>query len=251
VSEAGLPSECAGCGAAFRVDAAFCARCGQPRVPPVAPPPLPTGGDVRFVLRFYAALLVVQLVSLIYAQATDRVFPTVVGATIALALVTLVAAIPHRALVLPAYRGLGFGPRGFALILMLAPIVLGLVCGYVYGMGRFFGVHVPGELEGFDTHGLAPAVLLIVIAPPLIEELGFRGLIYGALRRHMTLTETFLISSFAFALLHLSVPALLTHFPLGLYLCWLRHRSDSLWPPMFAHGLHNLGVVLVELYGAT
>jgi membrane protease YdiL (CAAX protease family) len=93
------------------------------------------------------------------------------------------------------------------------------------------------------------AIVLTVIAPPLEEELGFRGLMYGALRDKLTVTETFLISSFAFALLHLSVPALLTHVPLGLYLCWLRHRSGSLWPPIFAHACHNAGVIIAEWSG--
>jgi membrane protease YdiL (CAAX protease family) len=90
---------------------------------------------------------------------------------------------------------------------------------------------------------------LIALAPPVFEELAFRGLIYGALAKSLRRSEAYMISSFAFAMLHLSVPSLLTHLPLGLYFCWLRERSGSMYPSMFAHCCHNFGVVLVELDG--
>ena len=93
------------------------------------------------------------------------------------------------------------------------------------------------------------AVLLIAVVPPLIEEIGFRGLVYGALRKTMTVGEAALVSSFAFAILHLSIPALLTHWPLGLYFCWLRQRSQSLWPGVFAHACHNLGCLVLFWIG--
>lgn len=86
--------------------------------------------------------------------------------------------------------------------------------------------------------------------PALQEELAFRGLIYGGLRTTLTISEAFIITSFAFAMLHLSIPSLVTHLPLGLYLCWLRERSGSLWPGVLAHFCHNLGVCLLEWTGA-
>jgi hypothetical protein len=49
-----------------------------------------------------------------------------------------------------------------------------------------------------------------------------------------------------FAILHLSVPSLVTHFPLGMYFVWLRHKSNSLWPGVFAHACHNLGVCILD-----
>jgi membrane protease YdiL (CAAX protease family) len=87
------------------------------------------------------------------------------------------------------------------------------------------------------------------VLPPVVEELAFRGLIYTGLRKTLGVSESFIISSFAFALLHMSLPALITHLPLGLYFCFLRHRSQSLWPSMFAHCLHNLGVIVVGQLG--
>jgi membrane protease YdiL (CAAX protease family) len=111
-------------------------------------------------------------------------------------------------------------------------------------------VPVPSELAGFEHHALAWPVIVIALAPPLLEELAFRGLMFGALARKLRRAEVYAISWFAFAMLHLSIPALLTHMPLGLYLCWLRERSGSLWPSTFAHFFHNLGVILLALADA-
>ncbi len=240
---------CFGCGAAYKPGAAFCALCGRARGADAPAVPQHEGGGLGFVLRFYVAMLAVQAVALIYVQITENVFTAMVITTAALGLVTIVAAIPHRALVLPAYRTAGFSALGYLFILLFAPVVLVLVLGYVHGLSDLFGLTLPREMAEFDGRGIGLAVLLVAIIPPLEEELSFRGLIYGGLRRTLTVGETFLISSFAFALLHLSVPALLTHFPLGLYLCWLRHRSGSLWPPTFAHALHNFGVIYVDCRG--
>lgn len=236
---------CAGCGAPLKLGAAFCAQCGR-RAAPVEPP---RPGGLGLVLRFYVAMLAVQAAALIYARVTEQTFAPMVAATAGLALVTAAVALVHRELVGAAYARAGFGPRGYLLVLVAAPVILAVVLGYVHGLGAVFRVPVPRELDGLAGHGLGVAVLLIVIAPPLVEELAFRGVIYGALGRNLRPSEVFLISSFAFALLHLAIPSLLTHFPLGLYLCWLRHRSGSLWPPMFAHACHNLGALLVELNG--
>jgi uncharacterized protein len=236
---------CPRCGGALAPEAAFCGQCGRAR-----PAPAPPGG-LRVVIAFYLVMLGIQAVGMIYVQVTKAVFPAIVGMTIALAAVTLAFAIPHRALFLDAYRRVGFGPLGYALILLAAPVVCAIVLGYVHGLAGLFRIHVPSELEGFEAHGLGVAILLVAVIPPIEEELAFRGLVYGALRGTLSVGETFLISSFAFALIHLAIPSLLTHFPLGLYLCWLRHRSGSLWPPMFAHACHNLGVILAEHQGWT
>lgn len=43
--------------------------------------------------------------------------------------------------------------------------------------------------------------------------------------------------------------SLATHIPMGLYFCWLRHRSGSLHPAMLAHFLHNAWVLADERFG--
>ena len=235
---------CYQCGAAYKPSAAFCASCGLRRPLPEQP------NELRFVIRFFIAMLAVMIPAVVYALHFDGdPFLTDVVASAGLFLVTLGFALTRRRLVWPLYARLGFSPLGYLLVLLAAPVVLALVLAYVHGLSNAFGIRAPDELETYRTHHMLIAVGLVAIAPPLVEELAFRGIIYTGLRRSLGVSESFIISSFAFALLHMSLPALITHLPLGLYFCWLRYRSASLWPAMFAHFLHNLGVIVVDHLG--
>ncbi len=204
------------------------------------------GGDVKMVIWYFCLSLAAAAVWMIYARVTGHGFNTFVGSTATLGGLTVIFALTNRGLISEPARRTGFGPLGYLLILVAAvPIVL-LVAGYVEVVNSWFGIKMPSELAEFQGKSVLWPILLIVILPPLEEELMFRGLIYGGLRKSFTVAETFIVSSFAFAILHLSIPSLVTHFPLGLYFVWLRHKSNSLWPSVFAHACHNLGVCMFE-----
>jgi membrane protease YdiL (CAAX protease family) len=94
-----------------------------------------------------------------------------------------------------------------------------------------------------------PLVLMVVIVGPLVEELLFRGVLLSALLQRWRTGWAVLISSLAFALVHLpglqyqwyALPELAL---LALVLAWLRLRSGSIWPGVVAHGVNNvLGVL--------
>ena len=251
-------SACAGCDELLKPESRFCSRCGLRRGDP-APAYRPPAGvedvalrtraglqDIRFVIVFYLALLGAQGLSalLFFASGSQQ---TALTAGIALmGVFTLVAAARRPEVIRDLYRRAGFSWPGYLLVLLASvPIFLG-VHAFVEGVGLLFKIKPPRFLDALEGRGLAWSFALGAAAPALVEELGFRGLVFGLLRRRLTVGEAFLISSAAFAILHLSIPSLATHVPLGLYLCWLRHRSDSLFPPMAAHALHNGWVILVE-----
>ncbi|HEY5923543.1 MAG TPA: type II CAAX endopeptidase family protein [Kofleriaceae bacterium] len=235
---------CGFCGALFKPNAAFCSSCGQRRII------LDEPSELRFVIKFYITMLAVMLPALIYVLHLDGdAFTTDLLASGGLLLVIFGFALARRPLWVPLYTTSGFGPLGFLIVLLAAPLVLGLVLGYVHGLSNAFGIHAPDELATFRDRNVLWMVCMIAVLPPLMEELAFRGVIYTGLRKTLGVAESFIISSFAFALLHMSLPALITHLPLGLYFCYLRYRSQSLWPAMFAHFLHNLGVIIVDIKG--
>ncbi|MDE2127682.1 MAG: CPBP family intramembrane metalloprotease [Armatimonadetes bacterium] len=92
------------------------------------------------------------------------------------------------------------------------------------------------------SHGasLALAVLVICVAAPVIEELFFRGLIYGHLRRRASAGWSTVITSLAFALVHPNIPySLLPMAAIGAMFCWCRERTGSTWASMCTHGLYN------------
>jgi membrane protease YdiL (CAAX protease family) len=233
------PDLCETCRAPYKLQAQFCAACGQAR----AREPSQLG----FVIWFFVALLGVMLPALVYVVHLDgdRFFAEVVASG-GLLVVIAGFALARRRMWWPLYRTPGFGARGYAAILVAAPLVLALVLGYVTALSHAFDLHQPDELAPLREHGWAWMLGLLVVFPPLSEELAFRGIIYTGLARTFGTWESVLISSFAFALLHLSIPALVTHLPLGVYLCLLRQRSQSIWPSTFAHALHNLGVIVFD-----
>ena len=203
------------------------------------------------VIRCYFAMLAVQVVAIIYVKLDGDVLTAVEADTIGIAAIAIGVALRHRALVTHAYHTLGWSWRGYALVLLAAPVVVFAVAAYVRGVTSLFGQqgwHALDELEG---HSQALVVAVVAIAPALYEELAFRGLIFGALRESFSAREAIFISAFAFALLHLSLPSLVTHLPLGLYFGWLRYRSGSMWPSTFAHFCHNLGVIVADACGWT
>lgn len=243
---------CAHCGAGLKAGASFCGSCGARQgdwTPPIhVPGPKPTDsfGNIRLLLALYGSTMLVIGGWAIYGRVSEELFLTDVGATTCLALLVFGFALAHRELFGDSLQHSGWSWPGYLMILLLSVPILLLVEGYVSGIARVFGIHPPGELDAFRGYSILWPLLMMVVLPPLSEELAFRGLIYGGLRKSMSVGETFLVSSFAFAMLHLSIPSLVTHLPLGLYFCWLRHHSGSVWPAVFAHACHNLGVVLIE-----
>ena len=237
---------CTGCSAPLKPAAMFCGACGHRRiVTPVRDRSLGT------VITFYVVMLLTAAAGMIYAEVTGDSFTTFAGTTIAFGIITLGFSITHRPLLSGVLRTPGFSVTGYVLILVASIAIVALVAGYVQAVHALFGIHVEGDLQAFDGRSAAWPILLMVILPPLEEELAFRGLIFGGLRTTLGVTEALFVSAFAFAMLHLSIPSLVTHLPLGLYFGWLRYRSKSLWPGMFAHACHNLGVVVLSWTGLT
>lgn len=237
-----LDEACPYCASPYKPHAVFCSACGQPRPQPEPP------RDLRFALALYFALLAANLCTQIYTRLGGAVFPAVVAGSVAFIVVAVGFALARWGLVAPLYRTMGFGVRGFAAITLAAPVMLALVLGYVTGIERLFSLKFPDELGFLLPHGLAWTLALVVIVPALVEELAFRGLMFSTLARTLSVTESLVISSLAFALLHLALASLVTHLPLGLYFCWLRHRSGSIWPGVYAHAVHNLCIVLLALH---
>jgi membrane protease YdiL (CAAX protease family) len=204
--------------------------------------------DIRSVILFYVLLLGTQAATLVLARATSFFLADVMGTGL-MTIVIAAVAIAHRELLGEPFSRPGWGLGGYLLVLVASIPVILAVSAYVNGLSRLFRLHEESFLELYREKGLAWAFFLVAVVPPVIEETAFRGVIFGLLDRSLRTVEAILISSIAFGLLHLSAHSLITHVPLGLYLCWLRHRSRSIYPAIFAHFLHNAWAIVGEHYG--
>ena len=122
--------------------------------------------------------------------------------------------------------------------------------------------------ENFAYHGVALAVILKDLLPPLVigtffsllsalgEEIGWRGFMVPALYERLGLNRTLLISSLFWCCWHLpllvgggymtgtplwyQLPAFALHiFPVGVMAGLLTLESGSVWPAAFLHAAHN------------
>jgi len=93
--------------------------------------------------------------------------------------------------------------------------------------------------EGFSWTSLITMVLLVGVFVPLVEEVVFRGLIFGWLRRHLRFLPAALLSALLFGAVHM-VPQLMPALSImGFVLAAVVERSGSLWPAIIVHGLFN------------
>ena len=126
---------------------------------------------------------------------------------------------------------------------------IGLVCaaGWVQVLQAAFEIEGDplGELR--ERLGLAATPFVVAVAPAVLEEITFRGVLQGRLQALLGAGTGLLVTAAAFALCH-GMPAVLPiHLGLGLYLGWLRVRSHSLLPGMLAHFAYNAAVVITGI----
>lgn len=107
---------------------------------------------------------------------------------------------------------------------------------------------VNDALAVFDGAPLIITWLVIGLMPAVGEELLFRGFVFGALKVKGGLTAAMILSSFIFAVFHMSLVKLPATFILGLVMVWAVSRSGSIFTGMLIHLLNNSLAVLLMKY---
>ena len=136
-----------------------------------------------------------------------------------------------------ALPALGFRPVGWR------PVVLGVLITEVLSVAvSHLGIEPEGMKEVGKIArepGFVGSLLTIAILAPLVEELIFRGLLYGWLAGRWGTIVAWIVSSLAFAAAHFEPAHIILVLPLGLWFGWLRRRTDSLWPSLVSHMINN------------
>ncbi|MFN3648683.1 MAG: lysostaphin resistance A-like protein [Armatimonadota bacterium] len=130
---------------------------------------------------------------------------------------------------------------------LIAGMLLASV-GLVYGMAigplaTAAGVSAAGPWEALARAPLTlriPLVLLGIAVPAFVEELFFRGVLYGRFVTHERAAWGLWVSAAAFALGRLDPINLPGYFLMGLGLAWLYGRAGNLLAPCLARLLHAL-----------
>lgn len=90
-----------------------------------------------------------------------------------------------------------------------------------------------------DPSVVGPTLVVLAVLAPLVEELVFRGLLYGWVAGRWGPLAAFIASSLAFAAAHAEPAHVVLVLPLGFWFGWLRWRTNSLVPTIVAHVINN------------
>jgi len=92
--------------------------------------------------------------------------------------------------------------------------------------------------------------LVVMVGAPMVEELFFRGLFFGALRkRGVGAVLTIVITAVVFAGFHFEPTRFFVLLPTGILLGWVRWKTGSTGAAMVGHGLVNAPGALLLLFG--
>ena len=127
-----------------------------------------------------------------------------------------------------------------------------LVPGLNFDQKQDIGFEGASYAGGFS---LVVTFVSLVVLPPLVEEVVFRGFVFGGLRGKLRFLPAALVTSLIFGAAHLQIgsgkPLLwvagIDTFTLSFVLCYVRDRSGSLWPGIFVHALKN-GIAFASLF---
>jgi uncharacterized protein len=159
-----------------------------------------------------------------------------------------------RPLPLRAWLPIGIGAG------LVGLVVVGVV-GAVLSQIGLQQNQIEHEFGFVRTEGPVAFVLVLIFAAvvaPIVEELFFRGFLFGLYRRRQPVWLAYIASSVLFTLLHL-IPGQMNLtqmaglsigiFLLAMLLAWLYQRTGSLYPGMLAHAVNNAtGLILFYVF---
>lgn len=137
-----------------------------------------------------------------------------------------------------------------ALLAMLTGVIC--VLGFVWLMegcfGKLFSIWKIDTGISFQINSIGRlfiALLVLGVVPAICEELIFRGVIFGGLRRSFGMWTSVLLSALMFALMHQSLVQLLYPFILGCVLAVVMEKTGNILYTILIHMFNNFATILL------
>ena len=150
---------------------------------------------------------------------------------------------------LPAYpierkRPLSRGP--WLLAAGGAGAVLSLLYGWLTAKLHLSEYFTDDVQQHFYSAPFWQQLIVLCMLTPVCEELLFRGLVFGSMRRKISGWKAAVFTAVLFSVLHGSPIQMLYAFPMGLVLQAFLHMEGGLEAPILLHICANLASVLTE-----
>lgn len=251
---------CGYCGAPLDPRFYFCLSCATPythadSVLPRMPPPRLTDG-MRIAARApmvaplfwtYLSVLVGTYVLSWILFAEDRPDLHLFLADGAILVTTCVFAVLYWPSLKPQLKRIGFDHVAAWLGLSLLVPALWINGVYHSWLGEEMGVPVDDLVTRLHELGLGreAMIFLFCLAPAVTEEIAFRGLVQHWLERAIRPMNAIILASALFTALHFTILSFPYIFALGALLGAVKWKTQSLYPSIVMHFVHNLFVIEV------
>lgn len=134
---------------------------------------------------------------------------------------------------------------GFGILALLLGGLVGILTQALFGEFTSSAAEVSEDLS---ATALIVFALLVVIGAPIVEELAFRGLLFGSLaKRGFAPWVAIVVSALAFSLFHFEPVRVGVLFAIGLVLGFARYYRGNTTTAIVAHMTNNLPAAVVLL----
>lgn len=135
--------------------------------------------------------------------------------------------------------------------------------GTLFGLGAWLGISTPilwlqeilipgmkksaeslSDALGINDTPLPLLIFSLAVVPAIVEEISFRGVIFGQLKARLSINSALILQAVLFGIVHGSIYRFFPTACLGLVLGWLALKTKSIWPGVIAHLLTN-GIAVV------
>lgn len=106
--------------------------------------------------------------------------------------------------------------------------------------------NILGQVEHSSWLSLLIIILATALVPAISEELMFRGVIQTSLSLSGRSRLAIFLSATAFSLFHANPYFIVAPFVAGVYLGFIRHKSDNLYQVMIIHFVMNTSLLLIQ-----
>ena len=127
-----------------------------------------------------------------------------------------------------------------------AGAVLSLLYGWLTAKLHLSEYFTDDVQQHFYSAPFWQQLIVLCMLTPVCEELLFRGLVFGSMRRKISGWKAAVFTSVLFSVLHGSPIQMLYAFPMGLVLQVFLHMEGGLEAPILLHICANLASVLTE-----
>lgn len=108
--------------------------------------------------------------------------------------------------------------------------------------------NVNAVFDEIMSGSIVAVLFVIALAPAVCEEMLFRGMILQSMKARYRIPTAIGITAAMFGIYHMSLIKLIPTGLLGLVLCYVAYKTDSIYPAMLMHFLNNAFSVLISCY---